>query len=212
MFVIVCAIATGGNKSSCSCSVSAIATQAISLVFFTETWKPDSFYSRIVNNRRNGLHTLVLLDIKVKEPSEESLARGKPVYLPPRCNFVWPQCFQSLPCSIDASLSTRPYMQHDRLPWPRVKERLQRSLLMGPGVDRLRIGPTVAESEHMQLLAWCGSGLAGNAELLTTNVNRHHDVCVLHKTQTFQAILVVLEPPVAMKYEVRAPMLSDEML
>lgn len=58
--------------------------EAISLVFFTETWKPDSFYSRIANNRTNGLHTLVLLDIKVKEPSEESLARGKPVYLPPR--------------------------------------------------------------------------------------------------------------------------------
>lgn len=58
--------------------------EAISLVFFTETWKPDSFYSRIAHNRRNGLHTLVLLDIKVKEPSEESLARGKPVYLPPR--------------------------------------------------------------------------------------------------------------------------------
>jgi len=31
-----------------------------------------------------GLHTLCLLDIKVKEPSLESLARGKKVYEPPR--------------------------------------------------------------------------------------------------------------------------------
>lgn len=58
--------------------------QAISLVFFTETWRPDSFYSRVAANRSRGLHTLVLLDIKVREPSLESLARGKPVYEPPR--------------------------------------------------------------------------------------------------------------------------------
>jgi len=30
------------------------------------------------------LHTLALLDIKVKEPTPESLARGKLVYMPPR--------------------------------------------------------------------------------------------------------------------------------
>lgn len=30
------------------------------------------------------MHTLCLLDIKVKEPTIESLARGKPVYMPPR--------------------------------------------------------------------------------------------------------------------------------
>jgi diphthine methyl ester synthase len=34
--------------------------------------------------RRLGLHTLCLLDIKVKEPTPESLARGRPVYAPPR--------------------------------------------------------------------------------------------------------------------------------
>ena len=59
--------------------------QAISLVFFTDTWRPDSFYERIASNRKQGLHTLCLLDIKVKEPSLESLARGKPVYEPARC-------------------------------------------------------------------------------------------------------------------------------
>lgn len=58
--------------------------EAVSIVFFTDTWRPDSFYDRIAANRRAGLHTLCLLDIKVKEPSLESLARGKKVYEPPR--------------------------------------------------------------------------------------------------------------------------------
>jgi len=58
--------------------------QSVSLVFFTETWKPDSFYDRINENAGLGLHTLVLLDIKVKEQSEENLARGRKIYEPPR--------------------------------------------------------------------------------------------------------------------------------
>lgn len=49
--------------------------QTVSLVFFTDTWKPDSFYDRIKENADLGMHTLVLLDIKVKEQSEENLAR-----------------------------------------------------------------------------------------------------------------------------------------
>ncbi|THH18684.1 hypothetical protein EW146_g2340 [Bondarzewia mesenterica] len=58
--------------------------QTVSLVFFTDTWKPDSFYDRIAENARLGMHTLVLLDIKVKEQSEENLARGRKIYEPPR--------------------------------------------------------------------------------------------------------------------------------
>eukprot|EP00741_Cyanophora_paradoxa_P001723 tig00000498_g1671.t1 len=58
--------------------------QTVSIVFFTETWRPDSFYDKILANTNAGLHTLCLLDIKVKEPSLESLARGKKVYEPPR--------------------------------------------------------------------------------------------------------------------------------
>ncbi|KAG8470460.1 hypothetical protein KFE25_008881 [Diacronema lutheri] len=58
--------------------------ETISIPYFTETWRPDSFYDRLVSNRRCGLHTLCLLDIKVKEPTLDSLARGKPVYMPPR--------------------------------------------------------------------------------------------------------------------------------
>lgn len=58
--------------------------QAVSIVFFTPTWRPDSFYDKIAANRSRGLHTLCLLDIKVKEPSEEALCRGKRIYEPPR--------------------------------------------------------------------------------------------------------------------------------
>jgi diphthine methyl ester synthase len=55
--------------------------QTVSLVFFTENWKPDSFYDRIKENFDLGMHTLVLLDIKVKEQSEENLLRCMLVYL-----------------------------------------------------------------------------------------------------------------------------------
>lgn len=58
--------------------------ETISIPFFTETWKPDSFYDKIKENKQLGLHTLCLLDIRVKEPSIESLCRGKKDYEPPK--------------------------------------------------------------------------------------------------------------------------------
>lgn len=58
--------------------------ETVSIPFFTETWRPDSFYEKIQRNRRLGLHTLCLLDIRVKEPSLESLCRGKKCYEPPK--------------------------------------------------------------------------------------------------------------------------------
>ena len=58
--------------------------QTVSMVFFTDNWKPSSFYDRVKENRQIGLHTLVLVDIKVKEPSLENLARGRMIYEPPR--------------------------------------------------------------------------------------------------------------------------------
>ena len=58
--------------------------EIVSIPFFTDNWRPTSFYDKIKFNREKGLHTLCLLDIKVKEPTLESLARGKPVYMPPR--------------------------------------------------------------------------------------------------------------------------------
>ncbi|AOA62708.1 Methyltransferase required for synthesis of diphthamide [Komagataella phaffii CBS 7435] len=58
--------------------------QTISMVFFTDSWKPDSFYEKIMGNRKLGLHTLILLDIKVKEQSFENMMKGKLIYEPPR--------------------------------------------------------------------------------------------------------------------------------
>ncbi|KAF9508226.1 hypothetical protein BS47DRAFT_1377760 [Hydnum rufescens UP504] len=58
--------------------------QAVSIPFWTDTWKPDSWLGRIQENVGLGLHTLVLLDIKVKEQSEEDLARGRKIFQPPR--------------------------------------------------------------------------------------------------------------------------------
>ncbi|KAL8701422.1 MAG: hypothetical protein Q9201_004906 [Fulgogasparrea decipioides] len=58
--------------------------QTVSMVFFTETWRPSSFYDRVKENRQIGLHTLMLLDIKVKEQSLENLARGRKIFEPPR--------------------------------------------------------------------------------------------------------------------------------
>lgn len=59
--------------------------KTVSLCFFTPTWKPDSFYDSIKMNKLNGgLHTLVLLDIRVKEPTVEALCTGKKIYEPAR--------------------------------------------------------------------------------------------------------------------------------
>ena len=69
--------------------------QTVSMVFFTDNWKPASFYDRIRENRNSGLHTLVLLDIKVKEQSLENMARRRKIYEPPRYMTVG-QCAQQM--------------------------------------------------------------------------------------------------------------------
>jgi diphthine methyl ester synthase len=59
--------------------------QTTSMVFFTDSWRPSSFYDRLAENASLGLHSLILLDIKVKEPDLVALARtGKTIYEPPR--------------------------------------------------------------------------------------------------------------------------------
>jgi diphthine synthase len=35
--------------------------QTVSIPFFTDTWKPDSFYGKLAYNIRGGMHTLCLL-------------------------------------------------------------------------------------------------------------------------------------------------------
>ncbi len=73
--------------------------QTVSMVFFTDSWKPASFYDRIRENRSIGLHTLILLDIKVKEQSLENMARGRKIYEPPRYMTVGQCCEQMLEIS-----------------------------------------------------------------------------------------------------------------
>lgn len=58
--------------------------ETVSIPFWTDSWKPDSFYDKFKANREHGLHTLCLLDIKVKEPTLESLMKKKREYMPPR--------------------------------------------------------------------------------------------------------------------------------
>lgn len=56
----------------------------VSIPFFSEKWKPSSFYERIKYNSAGGMHTLCLVDIKVKEPDYESMCGGRMKYMPPR--------------------------------------------------------------------------------------------------------------------------------
>jgi len=58
--------------------------ETVSIPFWQDEWKPESFYDRIVSNRKNGLHTLCLLDIKVKERSVENIMKKRNIFEPPR--------------------------------------------------------------------------------------------------------------------------------
>ncbi|KAJ0173621.1 hypothetical protein K1T71_010770 [Dendrolimus kikuchii] len=58
--------------------------ETVSIPFWTETWKPDSFFPKIVGNYLRNLHTLCLLDIKVKEPTDESLTKKIRQYMDPK--------------------------------------------------------------------------------------------------------------------------------
>lgn len=49
--------------------------QTISVPFWSEGWRPDSWLERIGENMRLGLHTLCLSDIKVREQSFEDMSR-----------------------------------------------------------------------------------------------------------------------------------------
>ncbi|XP_003742060.1 diphthine methyl ester synthase [Galendromus occidentalis] len=62
--------------------------ETVSIVLWQENWRPTSYYDKIASNRKVGLHTLCLLDIKMKEQSWENLARGRKVFEPPRFMMV----------------------------------------------------------------------------------------------------------------------------
>ncbi|CCF59987.1 hypothetical protein KAFR_0I02070 [Kazachstania africana CBS 2517] len=81
--------------------------QTVSMVFFTDNWRPDSWYDKIWENRKIGLHTLVLLDIKVKEQSIENMARGRLIYEPPRYMSISQCCEQLL--EVEENRGTKAY-------------------------------------------------------------------------------------------------------
>lgn len=58
--------------------------ETVSIPYWTENWKPDSFFEKIEANFSRNLHTLCLLDIKVKEPTEESLTKKIRQYMDPK--------------------------------------------------------------------------------------------------------------------------------
>lgn len=58
--------------------------ETVSIPYFQPKWRPYSFLPKIAKNIENGFHTLVLLDIRIKEISFENLAKGKEIYDPPR--------------------------------------------------------------------------------------------------------------------------------
>lgn len=58
--------------------------ETVSIVFWTDTWKPDSYYDKIKSNRDRNMHTLCLLDIKMKEQTIENLMKGRKLFEPPR--------------------------------------------------------------------------------------------------------------------------------
>ena len=58
--------------------------EIVTVPFWMGNWKPDSFYDKVKVNAGHGLHTLCLLDIKVKERSLESLMKNRDIFEPPR--------------------------------------------------------------------------------------------------------------------------------
>eukprot|EP00918_Siedleckia_nematoides_P079051 GHVU01173116.1.p2 GENE.GHVU01173116.1~~GHVU01173116.1.p2 ORF type:complete len:192 (-),score=49.57 GHVU01173116.1:221-796(-) len=58
--------------------------EVVSIPFFDGEWRPRSFYEKIVANRTRNLHTLCLLDIKVREQTVENMMKGNDKFEPPR--------------------------------------------------------------------------------------------------------------------------------
>lgn len=56
----------------------------VSICFFDGTWRPYSYFNKFVVNFNNGMHTLCLLDIKVKEQTPDNIVKGIEKYEPAR--------------------------------------------------------------------------------------------------------------------------------
>jgi diphthine methyl ester synthase len=85
--------------------------QTISIPFFEENWRPTSFYPKIQYNRKGNMHTLCLLDIKVREPDYDAIMKRKTIqnldgtedqpYLPPRFMSVAQAAQQLIETEVD---------------------------------------------------------------------------------------------------------------
>ncbi|KAG7341538.1 diphthine synthase [Nitzschia inconspicua] len=80
----------------------------VSIPFWDDKWKPTSFYEKVKYNRQGGMHTLCLLDIKVKEPDFDAMMKGRQKFLPPRYMSVQIAAQQLLEVE-DAILQQRAY-------------------------------------------------------------------------------------------------------
>lgn len=70
----------------------------MSIPYFQEKWRPYSFLNKIAANIDRKFHTLVLLDIRVREISFENLSKGLEVFDPPRfmsCKEAVEQIFEA---------------------------------------------------------------------------------------------------------------------
>ena len=56
----------------------------MSIPFFEDNWTPCSFFDKIIENYKRNLHTLCLLDIKIREKDFDHILSSTPVYLPKR--------------------------------------------------------------------------------------------------------------------------------
>lgn len=74
--------------------------ETVSVPFFEPRWRPSSFMDRIAGNLARDLHTLVLLDIKVKEQTLENLLKENDIFEPPR--------FMTVNVAIEQILSLTP--------------------------------------------------------------------------------------------------------
>uniref|UniRef100_A0A4W4G3C6 diphthine methyl ester synthase n=1 Tax=Electrophorus electricus TaxID=8005 RepID=A0A4W4G3C6_ELEEL len=70
--------------------------ETVSIVFWTDSWKPESFYDKIKRNREMGMHTLCLLC---------ATAQGRKIYEPPRFMTVAQAAEQLLEITVCVGLA-----------------------------------------------------------------------------------------------------------
>ncbi|PFX24542.1 Diphthine synthase [Stylophora pistillata] len=126
--------------------------ETVSIVLWTDNWKPDSFYDKIASNRKQGLHTLCLLDIKVKEQSLENLMRGRKVYEPPRYMSVNEAVSQLLEVVRNRDLQGEP--PGENLSWSLLGVKALR-LRLAYTDDTIAVGLARIGSANQQIV--CGS-------------------------------------------------------